>query len=146
MRATSAAQSPEPRRIAVITTDPRELPAIQQFLAPSFDVRLLNSWTQVAPLLSETTLDGVLLDLDTQGTAPALALEYLVKLRAINQDLLLVAVTRTQDRELRLKAAEVPVDEFFVAPIDFRRSARRRSNGRKRSHAPRLRRHRARGA
>jgi DNA-binding NtrC family response regulator len=120
MRATAASPTLEPRRIAVITADPRELPAIQQFLAPSFDVRLLSSWTQVAPLLSETTLDGVLLDLDTQGVPSAQALEYLVKLRAINQDLLLVALTRIQDRELRLKAAEVPVDEFFVAPIDFR--------------------------
>jgi two-component system response regulator PilR (NtrC family) len=119
MHNAATARAVEIRRIAVITTDTHELAAIQKFMAPSFDVRLLDSWTRVAPLLSETTIDAVILDLDTQGMKPADALELLLKLRSINQDLLLVSLTRSQDRELRRKAAEVPVDEFFLAPMNF---------------------------
>ncbi|MBZ5629491.1 MAG: sigma-54 dependent transcriptional regulator [Acidobacteriia bacterium] len=120
LHAAAVARAPEPRRIAFITTDSSALPDIQQFLEPSFDVRLLDSWSQLAPLLSETTLDAVLLDIDTQGMSPADAIDLLAKLRGINQDLILVALTRSHDHGLRLKAAKVPVDEFFAAPVDFR--------------------------
>ncbi|MBZ5567334.1 MAG: sigma-54 dependent transcriptional regulator [Acidobacteriia bacterium] len=119
LRAAAAVHAPEPRRIAFITTDSATLPDIQLFLEPAFDVRLLDSWSRLAPLLSETTLDAVLLDLDTLGLTPAEAIDLLAKLRGINQDLILVALTRSHDHSLRLKAAKVPVDEFFAAPVDF---------------------------
>ena len=67
LRAAAAVHAPEPRRIAFITTDSATLPDIQLFLEPAFDVRLLDSWSRLAPLLSETTLDAVLLDIDTHG-------------------------------------------------------------------------------
>ena len=119
VRAIAAVRSPEPCRVAFITTDQTVVPEIQQFLEPSFDVRLLDSWSRLAPLLTEITLDAVLLDLDTQGIAPADAIDLLAKFRGINQDLILVALTRSHDHGLRLKAAKVPVDEFFAAPVDF---------------------------
>ncbi|MGI9104592.1 MAG: sigma 54-interacting transcriptional regulator [Terriglobales bacterium] len=118
MRA-SATRAQEARRIALITTDRVFVGEMEQFLIPAFDIRVLDSWSRLAPLLLETTLDAVLLDLDTQGVPPANAVELLAKYRGINHDLLLVAMTRSPDREVRLKAAQVPVDEFFVAPIDF---------------------------
>ena len=74
IRSAAAARAPEPRRIAFITADTAVLPDVQQFLEPSFNVRMLDSWSRLAPLLSETTLDAVLLDLDTQGVAPAAAI------------------------------------------------------------------------
>ena len=117
--AATARAAADLRRIAVITTDTQELAEIQKVLAPWFDIRLLQTWAQLAPMLSETALDAVMLDLDTQGMAQAAALELLVNLRSINSDLLLVSLTRSQDRELRRKAAEIGVDEFFVAPMKF---------------------------
>ncbi len=119
-RTAAVARAPEPRRIAVISTDTTVPPNIEQFLQPSFDVHMLDSYPRLSPLLSETTLDAVLLDLDTQGVSSTEAIDFLAKLRSINQDLVLVALTREKDPELRLKAAKVPVDEFFVAPVDFR--------------------------
>jgi len=68
---------------------------------------------QLAPLLIELPLDAVLLDLDTQGIAPAAAIDLLAKLRGMNQDLPLMALTRSPDHDLRLKAAKVPVDDFL---------------------------------
>jgi DNA-binding NtrC family response regulator len=118
-RAVAAARAPEPRRIAIVTNDARVQPNIKQFLEPCFDVRLLDCWVRLTELQSETTVDAVLLDLDTQGMSPADALGLLAKLRGINQDLILIALTRSNDHALRLTAAKVPVDEFFAAPVNF---------------------------
>jgi DNA-binding NtrC family response regulator len=120
IRHAAAARAPELRRIAIITADTAVMPDVQQFLEPSFNVRMLHSWSQLAAVLGETTLDAVLLDLDTQGIPSADALDLLAKLRGMNHDLILIALTRSHDHELRLKAAKVPVDDFFVAPVDFR--------------------------
>jgi DNA-binding NtrC family response regulator len=120
IRSVAAARAPEPRRIAFITADNSVAPKVEQFLEPSFQVRLLDSWSQLAPLLTELPLDAVLLDLDTQGIAPAAAIDLLAKLRGMNQDLTLMALTRSPDHDLRLKAAKDPVDDFFVSPVDFR--------------------------
>jgi DNA-binding NtrC family response regulator len=120
IRSAAAVRAPERRRIAIITTDNDMLPHVQQHIEPSFDVRMVEFWSRLAPLLSEVTLDAVLLDIDTQGIASADAIDLLAKFRGMNQDLILAALTRSHDHELRLKAAKVPVDEFFVAPVDFR--------------------------
>jgi DNA-binding NtrC family response regulator len=118
--AVARVREPERRRIAIITTDSSVQPDIEQFLEPYFEVRVLDIWSRLALLQSETTLDAVLLDLDTQGVSPMDALGLLGKLRSINQDLILIALTRSQDHALRLTAAKIPVDEFFAAPVDFR--------------------------
>jgi two-component system response regulator PilR (NtrC family) len=120
IRATAVVRAPDRRRIAFITSDTAALSDIEQYLEPSFEVRVLESWSQLAAVLSETTLDAVLLDLDTQGIPSADAIDLLAKLRGMNQDLVLVALTRSHDHALRLKAAKVPLDEFFAAPVDFR--------------------------
>ena len=49
----------------------------------------------------------MLLDLDTQGVPSSDALDLLAKLRGMNQDLIVIALTRNHDHELRLKAAKV---------------------------------------
>ncbi len=118
--AVARVREPERRRIAIITTDSSIQPDIEQFLEPYFEVRVLDIWSRLALLQSETTLDAILLDLDTQGVSPVDALGLLAKLRSINQDLILIALTRNQDHALRLAAAKIPVDEFFAAPVDFR--------------------------
>ncbi|MGZ4818838.1 MAG: sigma 54-interacting transcriptional regulator, partial [Terriglobales bacterium] len=118
--AAETMRAPEQRRIAVITSDARVQPDVERWLQPYFEVRLLDSWSHLAGVQSETTLDAVLLDLDTQGMSPVDAIGLLGTLRAINKDLILVALTRNRDHDLRLAAAKVPLDEFFAAPVDFR--------------------------
>ena len=120
IRAAAVVRAPYQRRIAFITGDTAALPDVELHLEPSFEVRVLDSWSGLAAVLSETTLDAVLLDLDTQGMPPGDAIDLLAKLRGMNQDLVLVALTRSHDHALRLKAAKVPVDEFFAGPVDFR--------------------------
>jgi DNA-binding NtrC family response regulator len=107
------------RRIAIVTTDESVLPDVEQFLAPAFDTRFLQSKGEILPLLHQVPLDALIVDIDTAGEDTEDGLAVLRDLRCINHDFVLVALTRTRSRQVRLKAGEVGADEFFVAPVDF---------------------------
>ena len=113
---TSAADA---RRIAVVTTDEPALPDVEKFLAPAFHVHYLTTRDEILALMSRTPLDAILLDLDTLGDSTDQGLEALAELGRISEDLVLVAMTRSHSRSVRLKAEEVGADEFFLAPVDF---------------------------
>ncbi len=119
MRATSTTSPRDVRRIAIVTNDDTALPDIQQFLAPAFDTRLLHTQEEILPLLSQVPLDAILLDLDMLAGPAQQVAEVLRRLRAINEDFVLVALTRSHSRNLRLQAGEAGADEFFIAPVDF---------------------------
>jgi DNA-binding NtrC family response regulator len=118
MRATATAIAPA-RHIAVVTTDESALPDVEQFLAGAFNTTFLNSADEILPLLSQAPLEAIILDLDTIAGSTNEGLSVLGELRSMNQDLLLIALTRSRGRYVRLKADEVGADEFFVAPVDF---------------------------
>ncbi|MGH9531525.1 MAG: sigma 54-interacting transcriptional regulator [Terriglobales bacterium] len=113
------APTTDTRRIAIVTTDEEVLPDVQHFLAPSFDTRLLRSKNEILPLLSQVPLDALIVDIDTAGKNTEDGVAVLRDLRRINQDFVLIALTRTRSRQVRLKAGEVGADEFLVAPVDF---------------------------
>ena len=119
-----AAASPAPEelekpRIAICTDDPQVLPETRQYLAADFETYLLESWNQLNPLLEQQPLDAVLLDIDMMGEPGRNGVHALQELRASYQDLVLVALTRSQARSLRLKAGQAGADQYFVAPVDF---------------------------
>ena len=111
--------SGDARRVAIVTTDEKALPDVEHFLAPAFDVRSLRSKSEILPLLSQVPLDALIVDIDTAGTDTEDGLAVLRDLRRISQEFVLVALTRTRSRQVRLQAGAVGADEFFVAPVDF---------------------------
>lgn len=111
--------SSEARRIAIITTDESALPDVEAFLAPAFNTTFLRHPDDILPLMTQVSLDALILDLDTTGASATQGLEVLGELRSMNQDLVLVALTRSRSRAIRLQAAELGADEFFIAPVDF---------------------------
>jgi DNA-binding NtrC family response regulator len=120
MRTTAAARAPEAttHHVAIVTPDEGVLPEVEEFLAKTFAVSFLHSAPELLPLLAEVPLDAILLDLDTVGDKPEAGIAALEELRGINEDFILIALTRSKNRSLRLKAGQV-ADEFFVAPVDF---------------------------
>ena len=119
MPGSATARSAEARRIAIVTTDETALPDVEKFLAAAFHTSFLKSADEILPLWTEVPLDAIILDLDTAGANSSEGLEILAELRRISEDPVLVALTRSGTRTLRLKAGELGADEFFVAPIDF---------------------------
>jgi two-component system response regulator PilR (NtrC family) len=69
--------------------------------------------------MAEFPMDGVIVDIDSLGRAPFDVLDLVEEFRRSNSDLLIVTLTRQPDRNLRLKAAKIGSDEFFVAPVDL---------------------------
>ncbi|HTK94488.1 MAG TPA: sigma-54 dependent transcriptional regulator, partial [Terriglobales bacterium] len=92
------------------------LPEVEEFLAQKFAVNFLHSLSELRPLLEE--IDAILLDIDAAGDRPEDGIAVLQDLRSINEDFILIALTRSRNRSIRLKAGQV-ADEFFVAPVDF---------------------------
>ncbi len=116
---TPAPSNENPRRIAIVTTDESAVPEVERHLAPAFEARYLDSWDQIAPLLTQLPQDAIILDLDTVGESTADGLDLLARLRSMDAGLVLVAFSGSHSRQVRLKAEELGADEFFVAPVNF---------------------------
>ena len=119
MRAAAFSQAPATQRVAVLSPDPTAWNELQTALSQSFQVRQLLAWEDLIPTMSEFPLDGLIVDIDSLGRPQADVLESVAELRRGNSDLLIAVVTRLQDRNLRLTAAQIGSDEFFVAPVDL---------------------------
>jgi two-component system response regulator PilR (NtrC family) len=111
--------STEVRRIAIVTTDESALPDVEKFLAPNFNTTFLNNPDDILPLLTQVPLDAIILDVDTVAGSTAQGLEVLQELRGMSEAFVLVALTRSHSRSVRMKASEVGADEFFIAPVNF---------------------------
>lgn len=119
MQAVAATQAPVPRRIAAVTGSAGVHSEIAAALGTAFHLVPASSWGELAPLVGNGGLAGILVDIDTLGIPPQGVLELLANTRAQDADLVLIAVTRVPDRELRLKAAQCQINDLFVAPVDF---------------------------
>jgi len=118
MALTALSSSPLPN-IAIITTDEVAMPEVERLLGPSFNISHITSDARVLPFLAERQPEAVLLDLDTAAENTNRGLELLALLHQENEDVVLVAMTRSHARALRQKAEAAGADEFFVSPIDF---------------------------
>jgi DNA-binding NtrC family response regulator len=118
MEASLAAQVAPGRHIVILTTEASVLPDIEQFFLPSYRSILLQSAEALAPLMEQAPPDGIVLDLDTAAASTNHGLELLAGIRRQRPEVVLIALTRSRSRRLRLQAGELGADEFFVAPVD----------------------------
>ena len=119
MRATNPRSEPARFAVVIVTTDERVRPEAETHLAAEHDLLVLQTWDELVALINEQPPDAVLLDLDTVGERSKDGITALGELRALGPDLLLVGLTRSNSRNLRLQAVAAQVDEYFVAPINF---------------------------
>ena len=106
-------------RVAIITAESSAFPDMQHFLAPRFTAVLAQDDEQIQSAVDDRDIRAVLLDLDSFGEDPSGALTLLSDIRQLREDLVLVAITRSNSRSIPLKASEAGADEFFLAPLDF---------------------------
>jgi len=119
MRTTSPQTEPARFAVIIVTTDERVRPEAETYLAGEHDLLVLQTWDELTALINKQPPDAVLLDLDTLGERSEDGITALGELRALGPDLVLVGLTRSNSRDLRLKAVAATVDEYFVAPINF---------------------------
>jgi DNA-binding NtrC family response regulator len=114
---TAGADSPYP--IAIITAESSAFPDMQHFLSPRFKAALAQTEKQIQSVADNATVRAVLIDLDSIGDEVSNALQLLQDIRQLRDDLVLVAITRSNSRTIPLKASQAGADEFFLAPLDF---------------------------
>ena len=106
-------------RIAIITAESLAFPDMQHFLAPRFTAVLAQTEKQIEKAVNDPSIRAVLIDLDSIGEDSSDALRLLADIRQLRDDIVLVAITRSNSRSLPLKSSELGADEFFLAPLDF---------------------------
>jgi len=105
--------------IAIITAETSAFPDMQHFLAPKFKAALAQTEKQIQSVVEDLEIRAVLMDLDSIGKGSTDALRLLQEIRQVRDDLVLVAITRSNSRSTPLKASQSGADEFFLAPLDF---------------------------
>jgi two-component system response regulator PilR (NtrC family) len=105
--------------IAIITGETDAFPDMRHFLEPRFAARLAQTEKQIQSAVQNPSVRAILMDLDGIGADPVEALQLLHDIRQLRDDVVLVAITRSNSRSIPVKASQAGADEFFLAPLDF---------------------------
>ena len=119
MRATSLKEEPARYSVLIVTTDERVGPEANTYLGSDYDLALLQTWDELVASVHKGVPSAIVVDLDTVGERSEDGITALNELRAVGPDLVLIGLTRSNSRNLRLKATGATVDEYFVAPVNF---------------------------
>src|SRR5713226_604554 len=105
--------------IAVVTVDESAFPEMRRALAGSFKTALASTEEQIKGAVEDPQLHGILFDLDSIGEGARDGIDVLKEIRAIREDLVLVAITKSNDSSISLRASQAGADEFFLAPVNY---------------------------
>jgi DNA-binding NtrC family response regulator len=119
MHATDATPGDQQYSVAVITVEDTTFPEIRRSLGPAFQTALANTETQIKHLIDDPQLRAILFDLDSVGVGTNDSLDVLKEVRQLRADLVIVALTRSTDRTIPIRAGRAGADEFFLAPFNF---------------------------
>jgi len=106
-------------RVAIMTTDESVTLAAQESLASDFHITLLDAAEGVMALQAEVPLEAVILDLDAYEGAAEPMIELVSQLRASDEDLVLIGLSRSLTKAWRRKLLGAGIAQCFVAPVDF---------------------------
>jgi DNA-binding NtrC family response regulator len=113
------ATSSERYSLAVFSDNDEIYPEIRKQLGGELRVSLAGNETEIKEALERADLHAVLFDLDCIGDGPTDGLDVLEEIRKIREDVVLVALTRSNGRTIPLKASQAGADEFFLLPLNY---------------------------
>ncbi len=105
--------------IAVVTADESAFREMRRALVGSFKTTLASTEEQIKSLVEDAHLHGILFDLDSIGEGARDGIDVLKEIRAIREDVVLVAMTGSQHRSIPFRASQAGADEFFLAPVNY---------------------------
>ncbi|HSC45541.1 MAG TPA: hypothetical protein VLC94_06905, partial [Candidatus Acidoferrum sp.] len=105
--------------IAVVIDNPDLFPDWKRGLLPAFRAKLADNESAIKDSVEDPSLQAMLFDLDSVGDGAHDGVEVLQEIRAIRDDLVLVAMTRSRDHNLPLRASQAGADEFVLAPVNY---------------------------
>jgi DNA-binding NtrC family response regulator len=119
MPADRNAPGAEQYSIALITMDESVFPEMRRFLTPRFQITLARTEEEIKALVEDSTLQGILFDMDCVDEGPKGGVEVLQEIRALREEIVLVAMTKSTDRSIPLTASQAGADEFFLSPVNY---------------------------
>jgi two-component system response regulator PilR (NtrC family) len=105
--------------IAVVIEDAGIFPELKRGLLPQLKAKLASDEVAIKEAVEDPGLHAILFDLDVVGDGARDGLEVLEEIRSIRDDLVLVAMTRSRDHNIPLRASQAGADEFVLAPVDY---------------------------
>ena len=105
--------------IAVVIADDAKFPEIFRGLRPRFRAMLADTEQAIKEAVEDSSIQAMLFDLDSVGDGARDGVDVLHEIRAIRDDMVLVAMTRSRDHSIPLRASQAGADEFVVAPVDY---------------------------
>ncbi len=110
-------------RIAVMTTDESVMLAAQESLASDFHITLIDAEEGLTALQDEVAVEGVILDLDVSDGLADSAAELVRRLRAQDEDLVLIGLIRSLSKvtikATRRKFLAAGMTNCYALPADF---------------------------
>jgi len=105
--------------IGVVTLDDAAFREMRRAL--SAELRLIHASTEneITSLVEDERVQAILFDLDCVGEGAKDGIDALKEIRALRNDLVLVAMTQSRDRGIFLKASQAGADEFFLMPLNL---------------------------
>jgi DNA-binding NtrC family response regulator len=88
-------------------------------LLPTFRATLADTEQAIKDAVEDPGIQSILFDLDSVGEGARDGVEVLQEIRAIRDDIVLVAMTRSREHSIPLRASQAGADEFVVSPVNY---------------------------
>jgi len=105
--------------VAVVIAEPAAFPEMRRGLLPTFRAPLADTEQAIKEAVEDPRIQSILFDLDSVGEGARAGVEVLQEIRAIRDDIVLVAMTRSREHSIPLRASQAGADEFVVSPVNY---------------------------
>jgi len=105
--------------VAVVIAEAGAFPEMRRGLLPTFRATLADTEHSIKEAVEDPSLQAMLFDLDSIGQGARDGVDVLEEIRAVRDDIVLVAMTRSRDRSIPLRASQAGADEFVLAPVNY---------------------------
>src|SRR6202162_2744389 len=105
--------------VAVVIAEASDFPEMRRGLLPAFRAILADNERAIKDAVEDSSLQSMLFDLDSVGEGARDGIDVLQEIRTIRDDIVLVAMTRSRDHNLPLRASQAGADEFVLAPVNY---------------------------
>jgi DNA-binding NtrC family response regulator len=102
--------------VALVTINDAIFSIIQEALSRDFRVVQAETENIIKNFVDDPELCAMIFDLDSIGDGAKDGIEVLQEIRALRQDIVLVAVTSSSQRTIPVLASRAGADEFFLSP------------------------------
>jgi DNA-binding NtrC family response regulator len=102
--------------VAVVSVDEKAFSAILDALRDDFKVVRAETEDTIKAFVDNSELRAMIFDLDSIGDGAKDGIEVLQQIRALREDIVLVAISSSNQRSIPVMASRAGADEFFLSP------------------------------